>query len=181
MYISHEPVWFLVTSSHPDRKGTIFCFRCDWNLTQLTMLMRIQGWISLNSWPDFSLAIWGQILTETTCGISIILNPSWIQPCTWLISSINFLGPLLVSCCQHSRTESHGRISCILLNLMAYAASWSVIPAIRTGDGDGVQNRIVCFPDLMQGFSYSVCSFDYKMVSQPQQHMDLVHGTSCFL
>lgn len=162
MYTSHQPLWFLVPSSHPNRKGTIFCFRCDWNLTQLTMLMRIQCWISLNSWPDFRLAIWGQILTETTCGISIILNPSWIQPCTWLTSSINFLGPLLVPCCQHSRTESHGRISCILLNLMANAASWSVIPAIRTGDSDGVWNRTVCFPDLMQGFSYSACSFDYK-------------------
>jgi len=166
VYTSHQPLWFLVTSSHPDRKGTIFYFRCDWNLTQLTMLMRIQGWISLNSWPDFGLAVWGQILTETTCGISIILNPSWIQPCTWLTSSINFLGPLLVSCCQHSKTESHGRISRILLNLTASAASWTVIPATHTGDGKGVWSRIVCFPDLMQGFSYSACSFDYQRVSQ---------------
>lgn len=162
MYTSYQPLRLLTPNSHPNRKRTIFCFRCDWNLTQLTMLMRIQRWISLNSWPDFSLAIWGQTLTETTRGISIILNPSWIQPCTWLTSSINFLGSLLVSCCQHSRTESHGRISCILLNLMASAASWSVIPAIHTGDGDGLRNRTVCFPDLMQGFSYSACSFDYK-------------------
>lgn len=160
--VHFRPLWFLVPSSHPNRKGTILCFRCDWNLTQLPMLMRIQGWTSLNSWPDSSPATWRQTLTETTCGISITLNPSWIQPCTWLASSINFLGPLQVSCCQHSRAESHGRMSCILLNLMARAASWSVIPAPHAEDG--LWNRTVCFPNLMQGSSYSACSSDCERV-----------------
>lgn len=35
-------------------------------------------------------------------------------------------------------------------------------PALRAGDGDGVWNRTVCFPDLMQSSSYSACSFDCK-------------------